>query len=182
MLPVITLIIVLLLPLAIGAHYLHAKLERRKKIVLEHREEVRKIRKIFYKAIDLQFLRTPIIVQTRKEFTYYNKLIVHYKNSTRNVEHIGVNLGEDKTSHSNRIKNYIDKYCNDELEAIKQGQDAYVRYFEELKDRGALNYFKTPYNTEESRAFIYSKIDFLLKNPKAEYGNYKKPSNVVLFE
>lgn len=182
MLPLAPYIIVLLLPLAIGVYYFHYNLQRRKKVILDHREEVRKIRKIFYKAIDLQFLRTPIIVRTRKEFTYYNKLIVHYKNSTRNVEHISLNLGEDKESYSSRIKNHIDKYCWDESEAIIQGQNAYNKYFDELREKGALDYFKTPFNTENSKAFIYAKIDFLLKHPKAEYGSYKRPQNVIEFE
>jgi hypothetical protein len=181
MLPVTTIIILLLLPSAIGVYYLLNKREVRKKEILEHREEVRRIRKIFYKAIQLQFLRTPLIVHTKKEFTYYNKLLVHYKNSYRKVEHIPLNLGEDKTSHLNRIKNFLDKYCSDEREAIIQGQEAYYKYFNQLEEKKALEYLKTPYNTEKSKAFIYAKIDFLLKNPKAEYGNYKK-SNVVIFE
>lgn len=182
MLPVITLIIVLLLPLTIGVAYWNQWSEHKKKLILEHRAEVKEIKKLFYKAIRMQFLRTPLIVQTTKERAYYNKLIVHYKNSTRKIELIAPNLGEENTSYRNRIDAYLNKYCIDESEAIRQGQEAYTKYFEDIRNKGLLRYFKTPYKTEKSKEYIYHTIDFLIKNPKATYGNYKKPSNVVLFE
>jgi hypothetical protein len=178
MLPVISMIILLLLPLSVGAYYLHTRSERRTKALLLHRSEVVELRKKFYRVADLRFSRKPLIVRTSKEVAYYNKLIVHYKNSTRKVEHIGLNLGEDKLTYSNRVENYMDKFCSDESEAIEQGQKAYDKYFEKLNKAGALDYFKNPCHNEKSKEFIYAEIDFLLNNPKAEYGSYKKANEV----
>ena len=174
MLPIITLIIFLLLPLTIGAFFLNRSLEKRKQVIADHKEEVREIRKKFHLAIDLEFLRMPLIVRTRKEFAYYNKLLVHYKNSTRKVELMPPNLGENKLNYKIRVKDYLDKFCIDEAELISHGQDVYATYFEAIRKRGFLAYFSSPSNTEESKKYIYAKIDFLLKNPKAEYGHYKK--------
>jgi len=175
-------IIILLLPLAIGVYYWIRNAEKRKQLLLDHKKEIGAIQKKFYAAIRMRFFRTPLIVRTTKEKAYYNKLIVHYKNSTRNVELISPILGETNLSYHARKNNYIDKYCIDNLEAIKQGQEAYTKYFEKIREKGLLKYLKTPFNSEESKQYIYSEIDFLLKHPKAAYGNYKKPSNVVEFQ
>lgn len=166
----------------IGAAYWSQWRENKKKLILEHRAEVKEIKKLFYKAIRMQFLRTPLIVQTTKERAYYNKLIVHYKNSTRKIELIAPNLGEENTNYRNRVDAYLNKYCIDESEAIRQGQEAYTKYFESIRNKGLLAYFKSPFRTEESKQYIYAKIDFLLKHPKAEYGNYKKSNELILFE
>lgn len=180
MLPIVTLILVLLLPLTIGAFYLNQSLRERKQAIADHKTEVIEIRKKFYLAIDLEFLRIPLIVKTKKELAYHNKLVVHYKNSTRKVELLSPNLGEDKLSYKNRVRAYLDKYCIDEAELISHSQDACSTYFETLRKRGLLAYFSSPFNTEESKKYIYAKIDFLLKNPKAEYGNYKKVNGSVI--
>jgi hypothetical protein len=180
--PVIPYIILLLLPLAIGAAYLLHYWEQRKQFLLEHQKEVKEIKKKFYLAVRMQFFRTPLIVQTTKERAYYNKLIVHYKNSTRKVELMPPNLGEDPWTYRHRIDAYVTKFCIDETEAIRHGQEAYTKYFEKVKKKGLLEYWSSPFNTEKSKAYIYAKIDFLIEHPKVEYGNYKKPNELVLFE
>jgi hypothetical protein len=180
MLPIVTLILVLLLPLTIGAFYLNQSLQERKQTIADHKTEVIEIRKKFYLAIELEFLRMPLIVQTKKEVAYHNKLLVHYKNSSRKVELLSPNLGEDKLSYKNRVRAYLDKFCIDEAELISHAQDAHSNYFEAIRARGFLAYFSSPFNTEVSKEYIYAKIDFLLKNPKAEYGNYRKVNESVI--
>lgn len=180
MLPVITVIIVSLLPLAIGASYLHGYLEERKKTISDHKKEIGDIRNKFYFSVRLRYLKTPLIVHTTKQLAYYNKLIVHYKNSTRKVHLMPYNLGESNQSYRVRVADYVTKYCRDEAEYIVHGQEAYARFFESIRGQGLLAYFSSPFNTEASKEYILSQIDFLIKNPRAEHGVYNRKNETVI--
>lgn len=167
-------IILLLLPLSIGVARFNQRLKDRRAVLLAYQQEIDLVKKKFYAAVKMRFLRTPIIVQTEKQLAYYNKMKIYYKNSTRKVELIPYLVGEDKPSYVHRVSNFIDQWCSCRLEEINHGKRAYEIYFEEVRANNLLAYFKSPFDTEESKEFIYQTIQFLLENPKPEHGSYKK--------
>lgn len=163
-----------LLPLCVGVAKLSQWSSKRQKILLAHSEEISKIRPQFYKAIRMKFIRVPIVVQTEKQLSYYNKMKVHYKNSTRTIALLPHNLGEPYTVYEQRKRDYIVHYCCNKMEEIEHGKNAYVAYFNQLQEENLLAYFYSPFGTKVSKDFIYSTIRFLLDHPKAEHGNYSK--------
>ncbi|BDS13013.1 hypothetical protein [Aureispira anguillae] len=171
--------ILILLPLSVGVAKLSRWSSNRQKILLRHQEEVARIKTKFYEAIRMKFIRVPIVVQTKKELSYYNKMKVHYKNSTRKIELLPYNLGENATAYESRKRAYIVNYCRSEKEEIEHGQKAYSSYFNQVQKEGLLAYLNSPFGTEKSKEFIYQTIEFLLTNPKAEYGNYSRSKELV---
>lgn len=170
-----TIIILLLLPLSCGIGYLAWRWDTHCKLMIAHKDEIKIIRKLFYDVMDYKYSRVPLVAETDKQRAYFNKLLVHYKNSTRKVETISRHLHDDNPSFEYRVNGYVKKYCDDHREEITMGKREYSRQFERLRDFELLDYFSNPYALA-SKAFIYSQIQFLLDNPEATHGNYK-PQN-----
>jgi len=162
-------IILFLLPLAIGASILRQKWNNIKCIQNEHKEESRKASILFYQALKLKYLKIPIVVTTDKEEKYQNKLLRHYGNRSRKVVLLPKHLGESNYAFQERKKLYIKKYCDDHKELIEYGYDNFYKEVDRIKKADLLAFLESPFDTEESKQFIYEFIDFLLKHPKAVY-------------
>lgn len=173
-------LMLLLLPLSVGVAKLSQWSSNRRKILIAHEKEVQEIKSKFYEAIRMKFVRVPIVVQTEKELSYYNKMKVHYKNSTRTIALLPYNLGENPTAYEGRKRDYIVTYCRNKKEEIEHGQKAYTNYFNAVQEKGLLAYFNSPFGTEKSKNFIYQTISFLLANPKAEHGNYRRKRKFIV--
>lgn len=167
-------IIISLLPFSFVIGYLTMKWEAYKKAMFEHKIHSAQIGALYRLALDYKYRRHPLIASTEKERAYLNRLKVHYKNTTRAVVLIPWNQGEDDYSYSIRRNNYIGKYCNDHREEVANGVDEFSNEFRRAKDSGLLNWLDSPFENEASKAYLFDMVDFLIKHPKAEHGNYKK--------
>lgn len=161
--------LLLLLPLSIGAVIVQQKWNKTKRIYELHKQEVRQINKIFHQALKLKYHRTPIVVATEKQEKYHNKLLRHYGNRNRKLVLIPKYLGESNATYLERKQDYINKYCDDHEEEIQYGYENFYNEVDRLKKAGLLDYLDSPFDTEQSKQFIYEFIDFLLKHPRAVY-------------
>lgn len=169
-----TWIIISLLPFSFVIGYLTIIWEERKKKMAEHKIQSAEISEKYRLALDYKYKRHPLVASTEKQRAYFNKIKVHYQNTTRAVVLIPWNQGEDAHSYSIRTNHYIGKYCNDNREEIVQGVEEYSKEFRRANELGLLKWLDTPFESEESKSYLFNMVDFLIKHPKAEHGNYRK--------
>lgn len=163
-----------LLPFSFLLGYFQMKWDAYKKKMIEHKIQSAEISNLYRLALDYRYKRHPLIASSEKERAYFNKLKVHYKNTTRAVVLIPLNYGEDPPAHAIRKNNYIRKYCSDNHEEIIHGVEEYSKEFRRANELGLLKWLDTPYDTEASKAYLFEFVDFLIKHPRAEHGNYQK--------
>ena len=163
----ILLILTPLLVLAIGG-YLRSEYKRVQAENLAHRDEAAKLHFQMTRVANLSFRREPILCSSHKEVIYYEKVLKHYNNVGRTVHLIEYKKNQNRFQHWNTIEEYRRSYLKANRYEIAEGKERMQGFWNKLKKRGLLDYLHTPKkeNWLESKAYIYSVIEFLRENPR----------------
>lgn len=133
----------------------------------EHSTIVRKMHFDFCRVFDLSFLKTPIIVNSLKEKTYYEKLLKHYNNQSRDVILVERGYKQSNHEHYDEKRAYESAYCSANRQIIDEAYNERSRIWNELRENGYLDYLDCPKkkNWKTSKHYLEKSLEFYWKNP-----------------
>ena len=165
------LLIYLLLPLFILVSIFFYKkyksyLEDKKSWMIERG----KYHKIFLDVLDFKYNKEVIVVRSPYEKAYYKKILIHYKNGSREVAYIAQKNGESYIQYFERIEYHERIRDAENCNKIKKGRAAKNKATQNMDEKNLRDYLLLgsykKRNWLESKIFIASYCEYYIQNPK----------------